>query len=1009
MDNSLNSSVGWPMGCEVDDFRIARRQAKRCGGVVLDTAKLTRVATWNVNTLGDNDSRQRLELLARDLEFYNIDVACLSETRYLGTGNKQMKGEHSWFSLYFSGLGPDDRRERGVAIAVSNSAQGALVNVNPVNERLMSARFETKIGFMTVVACYAPTDCSTAEAKDSFYGHLEALINTIPKADYLVIAGDLNAEVGARREGWERVIGRFGRGNLNDNGVRLLSFANNRNMKVAGSYFRHKSAHSLTWYSNDGRTVKALDHILVRSRWFTSVHNVRVYRGTGLPSDHELVVANLQLHLKARKTHPKERKYDVEKLRLPEVRRRFSQVVGEKLNTINNVAPGMDDKWRHIKSSMQHAGKVALGYVKGRRAKALSDDTLRLAMEKRAAATEQQRKTITRTLRAGIRKDADTHWRAVAAEVESARNKGDARKFFSLIRDLVGGKAAVSETIMDKNGTIISDKSKRLERWKEYYADLLNKPPPVVPDVELVAAAERANAHPTINCSPPTALEIRSAIKALKNGKAAGPDGLPAEFYKAAEDELVPVLRDLFDVVWMGSKTPDEWQLSVLVPVFKKGDVRCCGNYRGISLLAIAGKILSMIVLKRIGGILDEQTSESQAGFRGGRGTMDQIFVLRQILERRGQFNRDTLVAFLDYSAAFDSVDRGALWGLLKISGIPAIFITLIKNCYNASKCRVRAYGELSEGFEVTTGVRQGDVLSPILFIRAVDWVMTKCTSGPGVTVGENVSIAHLEYADDLALLEETTHSLQVIVDEVKNRSEMIGLNLNPRKCKVLASRPLQQDVNISGVPMEVVDSFPYLGSRITTSGDSTCEITARIGKAGGAFKRLDRKVWRNHSLSLDTKLRVYEAVVLSTLLYGLETVPLKVKDTVRLEGFECSCLRRLLGISLLDLVSNKTVLKMAGYEKTIGEKIRFFRLKWLGHVARMPLGRMPRETLFARPPKEWRRRPGGQRLSWRKCVENDTREMLTVYRNARMSWENSILDLAADRVQWRSMIAQWT
>ena len=118
-------------------------------------------------------------------------------------------------------------------------------------------------------------------------------------------------------------------------------------------------------------------------------------------------------------------------------------------------------------------------------------------------------------------------------------------------------------------------------------------------------------------------------------------------------------------------------------------------------------------------------------------------------------------------------------------------------------------------------------------------------------------------------------------------------------------------------------------------------------------------------------------------------------------------CLRRLLGIGLLDEVSNKRVLEMAGYEKTVGEKIRF---KWLGHVARMPSGRLPRETFFARPPKEWRRRPGGQRMTWRKTVGKDTQQMLTVYRNAGLSWENSVLDLAADRVQWRSMIsAQWT
>ena len=179
----------------------------------------------------------------------------------------------------------------------------------------MSATFQQQIGLLTVIVCYAPTNPSADADKDVFYDQLGALINGVPKSHFLVVAGDLNAEVGADRRGWERVLGNFGRGTVNDNGTRLLSLASANGLKVMNSFFRHKPAHSVTWYSNAHNAAKVLDYVLVRGRFFTSVHDVRVRRGTALPSDHELVVVKLRLHLLARpKKKFKQKKFDVQRL-----------------------------------------------------------------------------------------------------------------------------------------------------------------------------------------------------------------------------------------------------------------------------------------------------------------------------------------------------------------------------------------------------------------------------------------------------------------------------------------------------------------------------------------------------------------------------------------------------------------------------------------------------------------------------------------------------------------------
>ena len=132
------------------------------------------------------------------------------------------------------------------------------------------------------------------------------------------------------------------------------------------------------------------------------------------------------------------------------------------------------------------------------------------------------------------------------------------------------------------------------------FAPYSTKKPPDALDPELLAAAATAVVDGDIETAPPTDQEIRKAIESLRSGKAAGPDGIPPEFYRAAKEELIPVIREILEMVWERKRAPKSWQSGDLRPVFKKGDGRCCANYRGIMLLCIIGKILSLIILRRI-------------------------------------------------------------------------------------------------------------------------------------------------------------------------------------------------------------------------------------------------------------------------------------------------------------------------------------------------------------------------------------------------------------------------
>ena len=165
--------------------------------------------------------------------------------------------------------------------------------------------------------------------------------------------------------------------------------------------------------------------------------------------------------------------------------------------------------------------------------------------------------------------------------------------------------------------------------------------------------------------------EILLAIKQQKSGKAAGPDNIPPEALKQAEEINTEVLHMLFKDIWEKEDIPNDWREGYIVKIPKKGDLSQCSNYRGISLLSVPGKIFNRVILNRLKNAVDPKLRDNQAGFRRGRSCTDQIATLRIILEQSLEWRSPLYVNFVDYEKAFDSVDRTSLWKLLRHYGVP--------------------------------------------------------------------------------------------------------------------------------------------------------------------------------------------------------------------------------------------------------------------------------------------------------------------------------------------------
>jgi hypothetical protein len=142
-------------------------------------------------------------------------------------------------------------------------------------------------------------------------------------------------------------------------------------------------------------------------------------------------------------------------------------------------------------------------------------------------------------------------------------------------------------------------------------------------------------------------------------------------------------IHKLIKSIWNKEELPHQWKESIIVPIHKKGDKTECSNYRGTTLLPTSYKMFSNIILSRLIPYADEIIGEHQCGFRRNRSTTDQIFYIRQILEKKWEYSGAVHQLFIDFKKAYDSVRREVLYNILFEFGVPRKLVGLIKMCLN--------------------------------------------------------------------------------------------------------------------------------------------------------------------------------------------------------------------------------------------------------------------------------------------------------------------------------------
>ncbi len=371
--------------------------------------------------------------------------------------------------------------------------------------------------------------------------------------------------------------------------------------------------------------------------------------------------------------------------------------------------------------------------------------------------------------------------------------------------------------------------------------------------------------------------ELIEAIGHLKWKKASNQDMVLNEMLKAGGPPLHNLLLVLYNKVLLTGDFPKLWHSNILWPLHKKGPKTDPNNYRAISIGSNMGKLFCLILQRRLSKFAEKHglVPECQIGYQSGCRTSDHILALRTMVDKYVKcVNGGKLfTCFVDFKSAFPSVCQSALFYKLLESGVGGNFLHCLKSMYKSICMNVRMGQELGPDILVSGGLKQGCVLSPLLFnifTRDLPSIFDDTCSAP--LVGGS-PVGCLMYADDLVLMSTTSKGLQNALDRLGEYCRRWGLTVNEGKTKVMifsnsTRRESKEHYTYLGRPLEIADEYVYLGIVFTPNCGFTKALERLYEQARKAFFKLRQLNIRN---SVRTTLILFNSLVLPILLYGCE------------------------------------------------------------------------------------------------------------------------------------------
>ena len=501
----------------------------------------------------------------------------------------------------------------------------------------------------------------------------------------------------------------------------------------------------------------------------------------------------------------------------------------------------------------------------------------------------------------------------------AAASKINKKIFFAHVNSRKPIKSAIGP-LKDAQGNIISSDEGMAELLNEYFVSVYTKEDlKELPSVPIFY--QGTNPLRKINM---TIERVREKIRKLNANKSPGPDGFYPREIKEVENELAPHFYDIFKASLEQTKSVMDWKLQNITPLFKKGSKNNPGNYRPVSLTSVPGKMLESIIAEDITQHLESNNliSDSQHGFRRGRSCLTNLLEFFHNMFSLYDKSRAIDILYLDFKKAFDKVPHKRLMAKVRGYGIIDEVGDWIEDWLTGRKQRVVINGSSSAWRDVSSGVPQGSVLGPLLFIIYIN----------DLDLGLISKIS--KFADDTkvginANDETAVKQLQEDLNKIGEWSQKWQMPFNLDKCKVMHVGQSNKKANyeLLGKQLETCNEEKDLGVIITNdlkSSKQCIEVEKKAQKILGYIKR------QFTTRKKDTILTLYNALVRPHLEYAVQFwSPSLRKDIERLEKVQARATKLIPSIRHMSYERRLTQLNLYSLEKRRirGQLIETFKI----------------------------------------------------------------------------------
>ena len=458
-------------------------------------------------------------------------------------------------------------------------------------------------------------------------------------------------------------------------------------------------------------------------------------------------------------------------------------------------------------------------------------------------------------------------------------SKNNSKTFFKYINKKKNVRSTIGP-LKDSDGEIITNDQAMASKLNEYFCSVFNAPNNVRQDDDQVNLASSNNN--TLQNFVVTVEDVIQMLENLKVNKSPGPDNIFPKILKETKNEIVNSLTSIFNNSLQQGIVPGDWKTANVTPIFKKGDRNKPGNYRPISLTSVVGKLLESIIRDKIVEFLESNNliKDSQHGFRQKRSCLSNLLTFYNDLFTEYDNSRSLDVVYLDFQKAFDKVPHSKLLVKIKQLGITGQLHKWIENWLSERKQRVVINGAASGWDSVTSGVPQGSVLGPVLFLIYIN----------DIDNGLNNLIS--KFADDTkigstVITENDKLNLQNDLNKITDWSEKWEMPFNIDKCQILhvGTRNPKFDYELCGEKLKNSSKVKDLGVTV----ESNLKFAKQCKDAAAKANRMLGFIKRNFSFkSKEIVLPLYKSLVRPHLEYAVQFwSPHHEKDIAKLESVQ--------------------------------------------------------------------------------------------------------------------------